>query len=608
MPTGVDLQALVAAAEKVVTTFDSIPSHPVAVNDTAHIDHEAASEIVLRYVQNGFCVLELVADKPTPYNLRAIASSLHLGDPFIPPLYTMGANKVQPVSRISAARNASTPDAHHPSFGRTVGQNLHSDGTLQDIGFVKAAILLCECAAAEGGDTTLFNTSAAYNEIITADPAAAAALATPGTLIRKANINGCTDENSGPVVSVKDGQLVCRYSVTETDSWAVPDGVDEDDLRRGIEFMADAARPGSRHYAELKLAAGQAIIFDNTRISHGRTAYLDSDVQRRCMFRGLYLRDPAVTSPEPDRPQAPPVTHGYLSSNTVIHVPVRLKHHAANPLEAQVVSLLERHDREQPSSSGSPTPPVLGTVDLAIPLASELLDELFAARLAPVEVDGLVDRLGLTEAQSAGFRRMFTEQPPRSYEPNLTEHVWMRRFGHASILLDFGGFTVMTDPVVGRGDCFGRPYSVVDLPETIDVVVLTRDHPDHFSLETLLQLRRRVGVIVVLRAPGRLRVTLEHLGFTDVVEIANKQMIELGPVRITTLPAGDEDGERGTRIMMVPLVRLGGRAFLFATGTSSLTSEAHDLVLQEASRADVAFIGTEHSVAERFWSLRDEDM
>lgn len=296
MPTGITLRTLLAAAEKVTTTFDSIPSRPVVVNDVTDIDHETAAEIVLRYQRNGFGVLELAADERTPKSLEAIASSLHLGDPFIPPLYLMGANAPQPISRISAAHNATTSDANHPSFGRTVGQNFHSDGTLQEIGFVRTAILLCECAAAEGGDAILFNTSSAYSELIASDPAAAAALATPGTLVRRANINGCTDENRGPVVSVKDGDLVCRYCVTDTDSFAVPVGVDEGDLRSGIDFLADASRPGSKHRAQLKLAPGQAIIFDNRRISHGRTAYVDSDQQRRCVFRGLYLRDPVVAS------------------------------------------------------------------------------------------------------------------------------------------------------------------------------------------------------------------------------------------------------------------------------------------------------------------------
>jgi alpha-ketoglutarate-dependent taurine dioxygenase len=295
MPTGPSLRELSDAAARVTTTFDALPDRPVVVADASELDPGTAGEIVERYERNGFCILELVADEPSASTLETLGYSLRLGDPFIPPLYTKGSSTPPPpVSRVSAAQNSGTSDADHPSFGSTVGQRLHSDGTLQDIGVVKATILVCECAAAEGGDTMLFNTSAAFAELLVADPAAAAAMATPGTLVRTANINGCTDENRGPVVSVIDGALVSRYSVTDTDSWAVPDGVDAHDLQRGVEFLAQAGQPGGRHYAELKMATGQAIVFDNTRISHGRTPYRDSQNQRRCMYRGLYLRHPSV--------------------------------------------------------------------------------------------------------------------------------------------------------------------------------------------------------------------------------------------------------------------------------------------------------------------------
>lgn len=294
MTTRPSLRELSEAAERVTTTFDALPDRPVVVSDVADLDPGAAAEIVKRYEKNGFCVIELAGDESSPSTLEVLGSSLRLGDPFIPPLYSMGSDTPQSVARISAAQNSGTSDSDHPSFGRTVGQRLHSDGTLQDIGVVKAAILVCECAAAVGGDTMLFNTSAAFAELLAADPAAAAAMATPGTLVRTANINGCTDENRGPAVSVIDGALVSRYSVTDTDSWSVPDGMDEDDLMRGVDYLADAGRSGGRHYVELKVASGQAIMFDNTRISHGRTSYQDSPDQRRCMYRGLYLRHPSV--------------------------------------------------------------------------------------------------------------------------------------------------------------------------------------------------------------------------------------------------------------------------------------------------------------------------
>lgn len=294
MPISPSLRELADAAARVITTFDALPDKPVAVANAAELDPGAAGEIIERYARHGFCILELTGDDPSPDTLELLGSSLQLGDPFIPPLYKMGSSTPQPVSRISAAQNSGTSDADHPSFGRTVGQRLHSDGTLQDIGVVKAAILVCESPAAEGGDTMLFNTSAAFVDLLAADPAAAAAMATPGSLVRTSNINGCTDENRGAAVSVIDGALVSRYSVTDTDSWAVPDGVDEHDLQRGVEALSKASQLGNRHYVELKLASGQAIIFDNTRISHGRTSYRDSQDQRRCMYRGIYLRHPSV--------------------------------------------------------------------------------------------------------------------------------------------------------------------------------------------------------------------------------------------------------------------------------------------------------------------------
>ena len=65
-----------------------------------------------------------------------------------------------------------------PPSAVPTGQRMHTDGTLQDIGEVKASVLVCEAAAAEGGATMLFNTSAAFAELIMTDPAAAVALAT----------------------------------------------------------------------------------------------------------------------------------------------------------------------------------------------------------------------------------------------------------------------------------------------------------------------------------------------------------------------------------------------------------------------------------------------
>ncbi|MFD4789745.1 TauD/TfdA family dioxygenase, partial [Streptomyces sp. NPDC058459] len=262
MRNAVTFDELVVAADKVTVTFDSIPPQAVRVHDVTHLPYPEATEIVHRYERHGFAVIELVSDAPSPESLMHLARVLGLGEPFIPPLYSLGGAQPKSVSRISAARNVDTVDAEHPSFGATVGQELHTDGTLQDIGMVKASLLVCEMAAAEGGQTTLFNTSAAFATLVERDPSAAVALATPGTLMRQANINGSTDSNAGPVVTVLEGHLVCRYSVTATDFWAFPDGVDDCARKRGQAEQHPGPPPPPPHPPPRRETAGPAHFFE----------------------------------------------------------------------------------------------------------------------------------------------------------------------------------------------------------------------------------------------------------------------------------------------------------------------------------------------------------
>lgn len=293
-----EVDELFEAARAVTLTFEGIPEAPACVSSPADLARESP-RIVDRFARHGFAILQLEAAAVGPDTLVTLGDELGLGAPFVPPLYRIGRADSPSVTRISAALNLGTDHADHPSFGRTVGQRLHVDGTLQEIGFVKTSMLLCEAPAAEGGDTILFNASAAFAQLVAEDPEAAAALATPGVLVRQANVNGCSDVNVGPAFTVDDGRLVCGYSVTETDSWAVPDGVSETDLRRGVEFMLRASSPGSPHHLQLRLGAGQAILLDNRRISHGRTDYRDSDTQCRCLYRSLHLEAPRPRAQAP---------------------------------------------------------------------------------------------------------------------------------------------------------------------------------------------------------------------------------------------------------------------------------------------------------------------
>ncbi|MGC4880059.1 TauD/TfdA family dioxygenase [Micromonospora sp. DT43] len=281
-----DYASLVAASRD-VPSFAGAWREPV--DATGGVEAPGVvQEIVERYDRHGFAVLQLADGAGEEKSLPRTAAALSLGDPYLPPLYQLGSDRPAPaVSRISAAFNAGTSDGRHPSFGRTNGQHLHTDGTLQDIGHIRTTLLVCQSQGVDGGHTTLFNSTAAYARLLRQDPAAASALATSGALVRQANINGCADENHGPVFAVVEGELLTRYSVTATDRFEVPSGVDPDDLRRGVDAMVMAAAE-PEFFLQATLSADQMLVLANSRVSHGRTPYRDSATQRRCMFRSLH--------------------------------------------------------------------------------------------------------------------------------------------------------------------------------------------------------------------------------------------------------------------------------------------------------------------------------
>ncbi len=59
---------------------------------------------------------------------------------------------------------------------------------------------------------------------------------------------------------------------------------------------------------------------------------------------------------------------------------------------------------------------------------------------------------------------------------------------------------IVTDPFISADNRHGDRYTLDDLPDHIDLVLITHGHQDHIVLETLLQLRGRVGAVVVPRS------------------------------------------------------------------------------------------------------------
>lgn len=273
------------AAKSNLLSFDNIPTSPVILND--NFSSESQNLIVERYNKHGFSIVQLNSYPPEPETILELGKLFDLGEPFVPPLYTKGGYKGDAISKITTQMCSD-----HPTFQSNEGVKLHCDGTLQKIGYVKTTVMLCKSPGAEGGESTLFNATGAYAELIEADYEAAIAMATPGSLVRQANMNGCSDKNIGPVFSVENGQLICNYSVTKTDKFVATPEINSQDLKRGVDFMKKSAKPGSPYFYEVRLESNQAILCANTKIAHGRNPYRNSEKERRCLFRGLFLKNP----------------------------------------------------------------------------------------------------------------------------------------------------------------------------------------------------------------------------------------------------------------------------------------------------------------------------
>ncbi len=114
----------------------------------------------------------------------------------------------------------------------------------------------------------------------------------------------------------------------------------------------------------------------------------------------------------------------------------------------------------------------------------------------------------------------------------------VHRVVHASVLVDFDGARILTDPWLSEkpGYLQGEPRSVdsaADLPELAGIVI-SHGHYDHCDLPALAAYPDKTVPFAVVRGLGD---RVRGAGFTNVVELDPWQSTNLGPVRVTAAPA-----------------------------------------------------------------------
>ena len=116
----------------------------------------------------------------------------------------------------------------------------------------------------------------------------------------------------------------------------------------------------------------------------------------------------------------------------------------------------------------------------------------------------------------------------RSQEPRIT---WI---GHATFLIQVGGFNILTDPLFNNPSVLFRRIMPPGIPlkqlPPIDAVIISHNHPDHMSAACLKYIKKFNPTVLV---PAKLGRWFSRRGFGKIIEHQWWQSTAL------PLPAGD---------------------------------------------------------------------
>jgi L-ascorbate metabolism protein UlaG (beta-lactamase superfamily) len=288
--------------------------------------------------------------------------------------------------------------------------------------------------------------------------------------------------------------------------------------------------------------------------------------------------------------------------------PLLYKSEYYNPSSQSVLlSLIEQDHRAFALST--PRMPDDKSLQLHLPLRHAGLDEMFKMKQDPQTLSYISEQLGLDPDQQERFRSFLTEEePPARTARYAGEHVRVRYFGHACVLLETKNISMLLDPVISyKYDNGIDRYTFLDLPEVIDYVLLTHGHQDHVMFESLMQLRHKIRYIVVPRSGGgalqdpSMKLVLENLGFKNVIEIGELETLEVQDGVITGLPFMGEHTDLNVQVKMAHHVRLKDHTFLFAADTNNIEPKLYEHIFRIMGEIDVLYLGMECDGAPLTW-------
>jgi L-ascorbate metabolism protein UlaG (beta-lactamase superfamily) len=245
-------------------------------------------------------------------------------------------------------------------------------------------------------------------------------------------------------------------------------------------------------------------------------------------------------------------------------------------------------------------------VSLQIPFSDPGIDVLFGALRRPQPASALYEAIGA--GPESGICEMLTESAPPPYRAYEGKGVRWRYFGHACVLVETAGTSLLIDPWISYAYKADIPrYTFLDLPDRIDYALITHNHQDHLLIETILALRHRIRTVVVPRSGGgalqdpSMKLTLKALGFERVVEMDELDELPIDRGSITGIPFLGEHGDLNIRTKLAYLVSIDKHRLLFAADSCNIDRRLYQHIRSLFPRIDALFLGMECDGAPMSW-------
>ncbi|WP_063795811.1 MBL fold metallo-hydrolase [Streptacidiphilus griseoplanus] len=268
----------------------------------------------------------------------------------------------------------------------------------------------------------------------------------------------------------------------------------------------------------------------------------------------------------------------------------------------QSVRISPRTGTRRPAPLTAPhlaSPPGL---ELKIPLRHHGLQALFRTRVRPAALGRLREELELGDAQAGLLSRLLTDRPVLPEDRHIDGGGRIRYFGHGCLVLQTPEAAVMTDPFVGAAGSTADHFTLDDLPDFVDLVLISHGRHDRTALGTLLQLRGRIGAVVAPRssrgniADPSVGLMLKQLGF-PVIEADDFDTVPFLGGRVTATPFLSGDGALDIRGRSTYWIELAGRRIFTGADSSGADPVLHRRIRDHLGAADLAFLAMEHDGA-----------